>query len=454
MAMTAPWRGAAMIPFAVAQRPAAPDHGFWASTAPLLPFLILGVAFFVFCLIDLVRAAVMRYLPKWAWAAICLVLMPLGGIVYLSVGKTPRHDRIAASPDQPRPVLPYEPRSPTSPRRQEPARMVEVDRLTRRVGPSKGDGSMTTRGDGRAGPVPWLTLCVFFVAAELLAWVVVLPLWLSGGLDSPWLPLVEFAMMLAPAVAALVAVVVVWRPKRPVRVLGVTFPGGFKHQGVYLGLGLLVPPIATFAALAVAGLSGAGVISTNALAATLPAHGGPAGDVPLPIVVITLALTPINAIIGAVAALGEEIGWRGLLLPALRPLGTWPALVLSGAIWGLWHTPIILLGYHFDQPNILGVINMVILSVLLGAVLGWLRMRSGAVWAPALAHGGFNAWRAAISTTLIVHAATGSSTPLLGWSGWVILAVIIAILAATRQFRWTNTDNQIRGPANVTTSER
>ena len=324
--------------------------------------------------------------------------------------------------------------------------MIELDRPTRRFGPSKSDGSMVTRGDGRAGPVPWLTLCVFFVLAELLAWVAALTLWVSGGLDNPWLPLVEFAMMVAPAVAALTAVFVVWRPKRPARVLGVTFPGGFKRQGLYLGLGLLVPPIATFAALGVAALSGAGFISTNAVAANLPAHGGPQGDVPLPIVIITLALTPINAIIGAVAALGEEIGWRGLLLPALRPLGTWPALVLSGAIWGLWHTPIILLGYHFDQPNILGVINMVILSVLLGVVLGWLRMRSGAVWAPALAHGGFNAWQTAISATLIVHAATGASTPLLGFSGWVILAIIIAILAATHQFRWTNTDNQTPAP--------
>jgi len=301
---------------------------------------------------------------------------------------------------------------------------------------------MNARRDGRSRPVPWLTLGVFVVIAELLAWAAVLPLWLSGGLDNPLLPLVEFAMMLAPSVAALVAVFFIWRPKRPASALGVTFPGGFKNQGVYLGLGLLLPPIATFAALAVASLSGAGDISTNALAATLPAHGGPAGDVPLPIVVITLALTPINAIIGAVAALGEEIGWRGRLLPALRPLGTWPALVLSGTIWGLWHTPIILLGYHFDQPNILGVINMVILSVLLGAVLGWLRMRSGAVWAPALAHGGFNAWQTAISTTLIVHAATGSSTPLLGWSGWVVLAVILAIIAATRQLRWANPDEQ------------
>ncbi len=133
--MTAHWLGVAMTTFAAVPRPAAPHHGFWASTAPLLPFLILGVAFFVFCLIDLARTEAVRYLPKWAWAAICLVSIPLGGIIYLSVGKAPRADRIAASPDQPRQLPPYVRRSPTSPSRDDAARMIEVDRLTKRFGP-------------------------------------------------------------------------------------------------------------------------------------------------------------------------------------------------------------------------------------------------------------------------------------------------------------------------------
>ena len=32
----------------------------------------LAVAFVVFCLVDLVRAEQVRYLPKWAWAILCL----------------------------------------------------------------------------------------------------------------------------------------------------------------------------------------------------------------------------------------------------------------------------------------------------------------------------------------------------------------------------------------------
>ena len=51
---------------------------------------VLAVGFVVFCLTDLVRADQVRYLPKWAWAILCLGLgltIPFGGILYLVAGK-------------------------------------------------------------------------------------------------------------------------------------------------------------------------------------------------------------------------------------------------------------------------------------------------------------------------------------------------------------------------------
>ena len=29
-----------------------------------------------------------RYLPKWAWTGICVSSIPLGGIIYLAIGRT------------------------------------------------------------------------------------------------------------------------------------------------------------------------------------------------------------------------------------------------------------------------------------------------------------------------------------------------------------------------------
>lgn len=53
----------------------------------LIPVIVIGAGFVVFCLVDLVRAPRVRYLPKWAWALVCLISVPLGGILYLILGR-------------------------------------------------------------------------------------------------------------------------------------------------------------------------------------------------------------------------------------------------------------------------------------------------------------------------------------------------------------------------------
>jgi Phospholipase_D-nuclease N-terminal len=57
--------------------------------AALVPVGLVALAFVGYCLWDLSRSNV-RYLPKWAWALICLASIPVGGIVYLLVGRNPR----------------------------------------------------------------------------------------------------------------------------------------------------------------------------------------------------------------------------------------------------------------------------------------------------------------------------------------------------------------------------
>lgn len=54
---------------------------------PLLLVVPLGLGFAGYCVADVVRAAEVRYLRKWAWALICLVQIPLGGILYLTIGR-------------------------------------------------------------------------------------------------------------------------------------------------------------------------------------------------------------------------------------------------------------------------------------------------------------------------------------------------------------------------------
>ena len=56
----------------------------WAALAPII---LLALGFVAYCWVDIVRNEV-RYLPKWGWALICLLSVPMGGIVYLLVGRS------------------------------------------------------------------------------------------------------------------------------------------------------------------------------------------------------------------------------------------------------------------------------------------------------------------------------------------------------------------------------
>jgi len=56
----------------------------WGALAPLL---VLAVGFVAWVLVDIVRAENVQHLPKWAWAILSVVSIPLGGIVYLLVGR-------------------------------------------------------------------------------------------------------------------------------------------------------------------------------------------------------------------------------------------------------------------------------------------------------------------------------------------------------------------------------
>ncbi len=116
---------------------------------------------------------------------------------------------------------------------------------------------------------------------------------------------------------------------------------------LFLAIGLLAPIVIVAAATLISGALGLVRLDLTGFSgfAEQIAAATPAGT-PLPpmgvLVAIQLAAHPIGALINSVLATGEELGWRGWLLPALRPLGTWPALLISGAVFGVWHTPIIL----------------------------------------------------------------------------------------------------------------
>jgi len=148
---------------------------------------------------------------------------------------------------------------------------------------------------------------------------------------------------------------------------------------------------------------------------------------------IALAFT-LGILINMIFTFGEEFGWRGYLLPRLAPLGGISAAIITGVIWGLWHTPVIVLdGYNYPGHPWAGVGVMVIFTVALGMIFAWLRFRSGSVWPSVLGHAAFNA-QAGFGVLLLSPADSLVRAPI-GLVGLVPMIAFAIWLAATGRLK-------------------
>lgn len=96
-------------------------------------------------------------------------------------------------------------------------------------------------------------------------------------------------------------------------------------------------------------------------------------------------------IMGIIGALGEEIGWRGFLLPKLIKAKTWNPFLFSGVIWALWHAPLVSLGgyYNVDSPILIALVYSFSI-ITSGYVIGISRVQSGSVWVAVVFHASHN----------------------------------------------------------------
>lgn len=161
----------------------------------------------------------------------------------------------------------------------------------------------------------------------------------------------------------------------------------------------------------------------------LPLQALPPPAVLLLLVVLQALLA--GATFNLLAALGEELMWRGYLWEQVRGLGFWRAAWLIGGVWGVWHAPLILQGYNYPQHPLLGVLWMTLFTLLLSPWMLYLRERGGSVWVAALFHGTLNA--AGALGHVLVERTSDLLVGILGLAGFVVLLAANLVLYALRR---------------------
>jgi membrane protease YdiL (CAAX protease family) len=229
-------------------------------------------------------------------------------------------------------------------------------------------------------------------------------------LAAPKSEIVMLANMLTPALATVIMLYVLTSDgyKRKV-----SFSLGLTRSGWHSwSLALLLPLVVLTVTYGLGWWSGTAGFAT------------PTGTDWFPDLIINLLL---NLIIIVPLVVGEEIGFRGYLLPRLRELGSTKAVVISGFLHGTWHLPLILLtSFYLTEGNRLLTIPLfLMLLTASGMMSGVLRLTTDSLWPSVIFHATFNAFLGVFATLTVAR--SPMTIYIIGESGVLMLAVTAGV---------------------------
>jgi membrane protease YdiL (CAAX protease family) len=269
---------------------------------------------------------------------------------------------------------------------------------------------MTSEIEINRRAISWFLLLTFVATWSLWGQIWIFDM----GPSDLWFLLIEFAGTLVPGIAALTVIATVlhesWRTTTLDR-LGV--------KRFYLWAWFL-PPAFALAAAVLSILIGTSDLRPDGIVRSSPSH-------------LSAWFVVFQFVFVIPFAVSEELGWRGFLLPRLMRsgFGELQALVATGVVWGVWHAPLIVRGFNYPLHAYAGPILMVVFCVLMGTVIGWLRLASGSVWTAAAAHASVN-----MTSWLVPYCIGGKYDSAFGGTifsvvGWIPIIVFIAWLASS-----------------------
>lgn len=170
-------------------------------------------------------------------------------------------------------------------------------------------------------------------------------------------------------------------------------------------LAYLIPLAYAMPVYLIAWVTGFGAFNEPMLAKTAADFGWQ--NLPMPLVLVLFVL--FTATLGMVAktsrALGEEIGWRGFLVPELSKVVGFRGIgLISGLMWAVYHYPVLLFAnYNAGGPAWYGLACFTVMVIGSSYIMAWLTLRSQSLWPAAIFHGSHNLFIQSILTPLTLN---------------------------------------------------
>ena len=141
-----------------------------------------------------------------------------------------------------------------------------------------------------------------------------------------------------------------------------------------------------------------------------------------------------TATLGMVAklsrAIGEEIGWRGFLVPELtKVVGFRGVGAISGLMWAAFHYPVLLFAdYNSGAPAWYSIVCFTLWVVIASYIMAWLTLRARSLWPAAILHASHNLFIQSILTPLTKDAGPTKYIIDEFGIGLVVTITIVAVL--------------------------
>lgn len=189
-----------------------------------------------------------------------------------------------------------------------------------------------------------------------------------------------FTLMWSPGLAALLTQLITTRSLRGM--------GWRPGPARWLGIAYILPVIYALPAYAFTWLTGLGeFLNPYEFSSLTRQYSSP--NLATAVVVFVFLRATLGVVENLVFQVGEEIGWRGLLVPELAKMTSFTKTALiSGIVWAAWHMPGIFLAdlNSSGTPAVYASLFFAVMIIAISFPFAWLTLKSGSLWPAILLH--------------------------------------------------------------------